>query len=162
MKLALNGALTLGTRDGANVEIGQEVGDENIFFFGLPVETAERLRREGGHDPWRYYTGHPELRAVLDMIGQGGFSHGEPERYRPIVDTLTRHGDHYLLLADYADYIACQERVGAVWRDTEEWSRKAIINVARMGRFSSDVTVADYAADIWGVPVGTEPGGLMA
>jgi starch phosphorylase len=153
MKLALNGALTIGTRDGANVEIGQEVGEENIFFFGLDAATAERLRYQGGHDPWRHYTGDPELHAVLDMIGQGAFSPGEPDRYRPIVDSLTHHGDHYLLLADYADYIACQERVGLAYRDAEDWSRKAIINVARMGRFSSDVTVADYAQEIWGVPV---------
>ncbi|MBB4284752.1 glycogen/starch/alpha-glucan phosphorylase [Roseospira goensis] len=158
MKLALNGALTIGTRDGANVEIGQEVGEENIFFFGLPAAEAEALRHRGGHDPWRYYTGDPELRAVLDMIGQGGFSQGEPDRYRLIVDSLTRHGDYYLLLADYADYIACQDRVGLAYRDSDDWTRKAIINVARMGRFSSDVTVADYAADIWGVPVRTEPG----
>ena len=160
MKLALNGALTIGTRDGANVEIGEEVGEENIFFFGLPVEKAERLRHHGGHDPWRHYTGNPELRAVLDMIGQGGFSHGEPDRYRLIVDSLTRHGDYYLLLADYADYIACQERVGQAFLDKDEWTRKAILNVARMGRFSSDVTVADYAADIWGVPVQTDPSAL--
>jgi starch phosphorylase len=160
MKLALNGALTIGTRDGANVEIGQEVGEENIFFFGLTADTAEAMRTRGGHDPWRYYTGDPELHAVLDMIGQGAFSPQEPDRYRAIVDSLTRHGDHYLLLADYADYIACQERVGLAYRDAEEWSRKAIINVARMGRFSSDVTVADYAADIWGVPVSEGPGGM--
>jgi len=152
MKLALNGALTIGTRDGANVEIGEEVGEENIFFFGLTADKAEALRTKGGHDPWRYYTGDPELHAVLDMIGQGAFSPSEPDRYRGIVDSLTRHGDNYLLLADYADYIACQDRVGLAYRDQEEWSRKAIINVARMGRFSSDVTVADYAADIWGVP----------
>jgi starch phosphorylase len=152
MKLALNGALTIGTRDGANVEIGEEVGEENIFFFGLPVEKAEHLRNNGSHDPWQYYTGDPELHAVLDMIGQGGFSHAEPDRYRPIVDSLTRHGDHYLLLADYADYIACQDRVGRAYLDTDAWTRMAILNVARMGKFSSDVTVADYAADIWGVP----------
>ncbi|KAA5606698.1 glycogen/starch/alpha-glucan phosphorylase [Roseospira marina] len=158
MKLALNGALTIGTRDGANVEIGDEVGEENIFFFGLSAERANAMRTRGGHDPWQYYTGDPDLHMVLDMIGQGAFSPDEPDRYRPIVDSLTRHGDYYLLLADYADYVACQERVGRAYQDADTWSRMAILNVARIGRFSSDVTVADYAADIWHVPVQTEPG----
>ncbi|MQX35264.1 glycogen/starch/alpha-glucan family phosphorylase [Roseospira navarrensis] len=160
MKLALNGALTIGTRDGANVEIGEEVGEENIFFFGLTADKAEVLRTKGGHDPWQYYTGDPELHMVLDMIGQGAFSPAEPDRYRAIVDTLTRHGDYYLLLADYADYIACQERVGLAYRDDEAWSRKAILNVARMGRFSSDVTVSEYAREIWRVPVRDDPAGM--
>jgi len=159
MKLALNGALTIGTRDGANIEIGDEVGEDNIFFFGLEAEQAETLRRNGGHDPWRYYTGDPELHRVLDMIGRGAFSHEEPDRYRPIVDSLTRHGDYYLLLADYADYIAAQDRVGMAWRDQQSWTHKAILNVARMGRFSSDVTVMDYAQDIWRVSARLEEGG---
>jgi len=161
MKLALNGALTIGTRDGANIEIGEEVGEENIFFFGLKADQAEALRKNGGHDPWRYYTGHPELREVLDMIGRGVFCHDDPERYRPIVDSLTRYGDYYLLLADYADYVSTQEAVGTAWQDPSDWTRKAILNVARMGRFSSDVTVMDYATDIWKVAARLEQGEAM-
>lgn len=162
MKLALNGALTIGTRDGANIEIGHEVGEDNIFFFGLEAEQAETLRTTGGHDPWRYYTGDPELHRVLDMIGRGAFCHDDPDRYRLIVDSLTRQGDYYLLLADYADYVATQQRVGLAWRDRDTWTRKAILNVARMGRFSSDVTVMDYAQDIWRVSARLEEGGTAS
>ncbi len=150
MKLALNGALTIGTMDGANVEICEEVGKDNIFIFGLNTEeVAERYRQ--GYQPWDYYHGNHELKAVLDMIGNGFFSPEEPHRFRPIMDNLTTHGDHYLLLADYGAYIACQENVDALYRDTDEWSRKTIINIANMGKFSSDRTIQQYAAEIWGI-----------
>mgnify|MGYP001602346574 FL=1 len=149
MKLALNGALTIGTLDGANVEMLEEVGKENIFIFGLnAADAAQRL--QGGYDPQRISDENPELRQVLDMIGSGYFSPDEPELFRPIVDTLTR-GDHFLLLADYAAYVSAQERVDALYRDPEAWTRAAVLNVAHMGKFSSDRTVGEYAEKIWNV-----------
>jgi len=150
MKMALNGALTIGTLDGANIEIGEEVGDDNIFIFGLTTEQVVELR-ERGYNPWEYYNGNPELQQALDMIGNGFFSMDEPERYRAIYENLTWNGDHYLLLADYASYIACQERVNALYRDPDEWARRAILNVAHMGKFSSDRTIQEYAKKVWGV-----------
>ncbi|MBU1690115.1 MAG: glycogen/starch/alpha-glucan phosphorylase [Gammaproteobacteria bacterium] len=150
MKLALNGALTIGTLDGANVEIRDEVGTDNIFIFGLnTAEVAEITSK--GYNPWDYYHGNQELRQVLDMIGSGYFSPDEPERFRPIIDSLTAGGDQYLLLADYTDYIACQEKIDALYRNPAEWARKAILNVAGMGKFSSDRTIREYAENIWGV-----------
>ena len=143
MKLALNGALTLGTLDGANVEIRDAVGADNIFIFGHSVEEIARLRREG-YDPWRYYRENAELRQALDMIVAGYFSPDDPGRFRPLVDDLL-NGDPFLLLADYGDYIACQERVEALYRDPEEWSRRAILNVAHMAWFSADRAVREYA-----------------
>ena len=150
MKLALNGALTIGTMDGANVEICEEVGEDNIFIFGMNTdEVAEKYQH--GYQPWDYYHGNHELKEVLDMINSGFFSPDEPARFRPIFDNLTQHGDHYLLLADYASYISSQEKVDALYHDTDEWSRKAIINVANMGKFSSDRTIKQYAEEIWNV-----------
>ena len=150
MKLALNGALTIGTLDGANIEIRDEVGADNIFIFGLNSAEVAELQDQG-YNPWDYYHGNEELRHVLDMIGSGYFSSDEPGRYRPIVDALTRDGDRYLLLADYAAYLACHEKVEALYRKTGEWTRKAILNVAGMGKFSSDRTIKEYAEKIWGV-----------
>ncbi len=150
MKLALNGALTVGTRDGANIEIAEEVGEENLFFFGLSADQVKSVRAQG-YDPWMYYDGNPVLRQVLDQVRDGAFSPGQPDLYRPIFDLLTGHGDHYLLLADFADYLACQDRVDALYRREDEWTRRAILNTARMGRFSSDLTVLGYAAEIWGL-----------
>lgn len=150
MKLALNGALTIGTLDGANIEIREAVGPGNIFIFGLNAEEVARLRAEG-YDPWRHYHENAELRQVLDMIRDGFFSPQEPDRYRAVFDVLTVGGDHYLLLADYAAYVACQEEVDRVYRDRDEWLRRAILNIARMGRFSSDRTIREYAETIWNV-----------
>jgi starch phosphorylase len=150
MKMALNGALTIGTLDGANVEIKEEVGDDNIFIFGLTTEQVAETRAHG-YNPWDYYHGNAELRQVLDMINTGFFSVDEPERYRPIFDVLLNKGDHYMLLADYASYIATQEAVGRLYQDKEEWTRRAILNVARMGKFSSDRTIRQYADNIWKV-----------
>ena len=148
MKLALNGALTIGTLDGANVEIGEEVGAENIFIFGLTAEEVSRVKASG-YQPWDYYHANGELREVLDMIGSGFFSPDNPDRFKPIVDVLLRNGDHYLLLADYAAYIACQEKVETAYRNQEQWVRSAILNVANMGKFSSDRTISQYAEQIW-------------
>jgi len=150
MKLALNGALTIGTLDGANVEIRDEVGQENIFIFGLTADGVAELQQRG-YNPWDYYNANQELKQVLDMISSGYFSPEDLGRFRAITDALTHHGDHYLLLADYADYIACQQRVDELYRDTTAWTRKAILNVASMGKFSSDRTVSEYAQEIWRV-----------
>ncbi|MFV1921772.1 MAG: glycogen/starch/alpha-glucan phosphorylase [Methylotenera sp.] len=150
MKMALNGALTIGTLDGANVEIKEEVGDENIFIFGLTTpEVAET--KANGYNPWDYYDANPALKEVIDMIGSGFFSVEEPNRYQAIYDNLLNNGDNYLLLADYASYIEKQEEVASLYKDQEEWSRRAILNVAQVAKFSSDRTIAEYAENIWNV-----------
>ncbi|MGA1657251.1 MAG: glycogen/starch/alpha-glucan phosphorylase [Methylophilaceae bacterium] len=148
MKMALNGALTIGTLDGANVEIMQEVGDENIFIFGLKADEVS-VTKSNGYNPWDYYNSNPELKETLDMITSGYFSIEEPGRYQAIFDNLLNKGDQYLLLADYASYIQTQEHVSGLYKDKEEWSRRAILNVARMGKFSSDRSIREYADNIW-------------
>ena len=150
MKLALNGALTIGTDDGANIEIRQNVGDDNIFIFGLLAHEVAAQRAAGYH-PVQLYEGNPRLKAVLDAIGGGGFSPDEPGRYRGLVDALLWGGDHYLLLADYEAYLAAQARVDALYRQPEAWARKSVLNVAGMGAFSSDRTIGEYARTIWNV-----------
>jgi starch phosphorylase len=148
MKLALNGAITIGTLDGANVEMKDEIGDENIFIFGLTArQVAER--RAAGYDPWTVYESNAELRQTLDMIATGYFSVDAPRFFQPLFDSLTSGGDHYMLLADYASYIACQERADALFRDEDAWTACAVRNVAGMGRFSSDRAVQEYADLIW-------------
>jgi starch phosphorylase len=149
MKLALNGALTIGTLDGANIEILEEVGKENIFIFGLTSDEATQLRQN--YNPWDYYHQIPELKKVLDMIRTGYFSPDQVNLFEPLVNSLTDGGDRYLLLADYADYIACQQKVDELYHNREEWTRKAILNVANMGKFSSDRTINEYAKEIWQV-----------
>ncbi|MFT3665676.1 glycogen/starch/alpha-glucan phosphorylase [Piscinibacter sp.] len=150
MKLALNGALTIGTDDGANIEIRQHVGDDNIFIFGLKTPEVQALRA-GGYQPMRWYEGNPQLRNVLDAIAGGAFSPEEPGRYRGLVDSLLWGGDHYLLLADFAAYVETQARVDALYRQRDEWAARAIANVAGMGAFSSDRTIREYARQIWGM-----------
>jgi starch phosphorylase len=149
MKLALNGALTIGTDDGANIEIREQVGDDNIFIFGLRTPQVEATRRDGWH-PAQIAAADPALQQVLDVIGGGLFSPDEPGRYRGLVDSLLQV-DHYLLLADYADYVATQARVDALFARPADWQRKAVLNVAGMGPFSSDRTIAKYAREIWRV-----------
>ena len=149
MKLALNGALTIGTLDGANIEIREEVGAENIFIFGLKAEQVAEIRARG-YRPRDYYEGNSELHAVIDMIGEGFFSPEQPQRYRELIDDLLEH-DPFLVLADYAAYVAAQEQVDAVYKEPEEWARRAMLNIARMGHFSIDRTVCQYAELIWGV-----------
>jgi len=147
MKFALNGALTIGTMDGANIEIREEVGDDNIFIFGLTADQVAALRDH--YDPQAYYRSNDRLRRVLDMIADGTFSPQQPDLFAPIVDALLHRGDAYMLLADYAAYVECQERVSQSYRDREAWTRKSIANVAHMGKFSSDRTIEQYAKEIW-------------
>jgi starch phosphorylase len=148
MKFALNGALTIGTLDGANVEMRENVGPENIFIFGNTTPEVADIRAHG-YQPRDIYEQNDELRRVLDAIRDGAFSAGEPARYQGIYDALVNWGDHYLLLADYASYVAKQAEVDALYRDSDAWTRKAILNVAGMGAFSSDRTIAQYAHEIW-------------
>ena len=150
MKLALNGALTIGTLDGANIEIRERVGEENFFAFGLDIAGVTRLRAEAYH-PAAIYHADARLQQALDMICTGYFSPQEPERYRALVDRLLDGGDRFLVLADVVDYLACQQRVDVLWGDPEAWTRAAIHNVAAMGHFSSDRTVREYAERVWGV-----------
>jgi len=149
MKLALNGALTIGTLDGANIEIREEVGAENFFLFGLTVDEI-RARRAAGYQPRRLYEEDPELRAVIDLLGSEAVSPGNRGRFRPLVDALLDH-DEYMLLADYRAYVACQDQVAEAYQDQERWTRMSILNTARMGKFSSDRSVREYCETIWRV-----------
>ena len=150
MKLSLNGALTIGTLDGANVEIGEEVGDDNIFIFGLTVEEVEALWNNG-YSSMDYYWGDEELRDVIDWLCSDYFS-GEKEAFANIRHSLLEGGDQFLVLADYASYIEAQDRVGEAFKDKENWARMAILNTARVGKFSSDRTIQEYADEIWNLP----------
>ena len=150
MKFALNGALTIGTLDGANVEIREHVGDENIFIFGNTTPEVETLRRNG-YSPRKYFEEDAELHQVLTQIATGVFSPQEPERYRNIFDSLVNLGDHYQLLADYRSYVDTQDKVDALYRQPEEWQRRAAMNIANMGYFSSDRTIQEYADEIWNI-----------
>jgi len=149
MKYSLNGALTIGTLDGANIEIMEEVGRENIFIFGMTTEQVSGLKK-AGYIPMDYYYRNQELKQTIDMIGNGSFSPGNPSLFKPIVDTLLGD-DNYMLLADYASYIACQEKVDRLYLQPFEWAKISIINTACMGKFSSDRTIAEYAEEIWGI-----------
>lgn len=149
MKLSLNGALTVGTLDGANIEIEEAVGPENFFAFGMTVEQVQ-AQRAAGYSPRAFYDTDAELREVLDMIADGYFSPDDPGRFRPIVDSLLG-SDHYMVLGDFRSYMACQQDIEAAFRDPDSWSRRAILNVARLGHLSSDRAVVDYARDIWNI-----------
>ena len=148
MKFALNGALTIGTLDGANVEIKEEVGDDNIFIFGLTVEEVDELRRTG-YNPHTYYNENPELKRALDQIRDGYFSPENKHLFDPIINALLNEGDYFMVLADYEDYVKEQEKVEEVFKDEDEWNKRAIINVAKVGKFSSDRTIKDYNDEIW-------------
>ena len=151
MKFALNGALTIGTLDGANVEIGEEVGDDNIFIFGLKVEEVAALRQQG-YNPHHYYNQNPELKAVLDWLQSDAFTPGEHGAFRPLVDSILQGGDPFLVCADYASYIQAQGEVDKAFRDRDRWAKMAILNTARVGKFSSDRTISQYAEEIWNLP----------
>lgn len=148
MKLSLNGALTIGTLDGANVEIKEEVGDENIFIFGMTVEEVEALSASG-YNPWDYYRRDEELRAIIDWLGSDYFTPGEHGAFAQLHGSLVHGGDPYKVLADFRSYSDCQARIDAAYRDSGKWAKMAILNTARMGKFSSDRTIREYADEIW-------------
>ncbi|MDD5141287.1 MAG: glycogen/starch/alpha-glucan phosphorylase [Verrucomicrobiales bacterium] len=156
MKFAMNGALTIGTLDGANVEIREEVGAENFFLFGLTAEQVDAVKSRG-YRPREYYERNAELRDVLDFIASGALAGGDTNLFRPLVDNLLVH-DPFLVLADYQAYIECQEKVSALWRDPQAWTRTSILNAARMGKFSSDRSIRDYCAQVWNITPGSKPG----
>ena len=151
MKLALNGALTMGTMDGANIEMREQIGDENIFIFGLTTDGVRDLKHQG-YTPRHYYESNPALQKVVDMIGNGFFSPAEPNRYRVLSETLL-NSDPFMVLADFQSYLEVSDRADAVYRNPAEWNRMAILNTARMGYFSSDRTIKEYAEKIWGIDV---------
>jgi glycogen phosphorylase len=147
MKFQMNGALTIGTLDGANIEIREEVGDENFFLFGMDTRQVQWLR-ESGYRPMDLYESQPELRVVIDLIKDGFFSRGNSEMFRDLIDNLL-HQDPYMVLADYRAYAECQQRVDAAFGDVDRWTRMSILNTARSGKFSSDRTIREYCAEIW-------------
>jgi starch phosphorylase len=150
MKFALNGAITIGTWDGANIEMAQSMGEDNMFVFGLRADAVARIKALG-YDARLHVEENRQLRAVIDAIGGGAYSPGEPERYRGLVDGLLNH-DTYMLMADFTDYVATQARVDALYRDPPAWATRALLNVAAMGPFSSDRTVREYADKVWTAP----------
>ena len=150
MKFQLNGALTVGTLDGANVEIRQEVGAENFFLFGKTVEEVEALR-QSGYNPWDVYNSNPAVRRVLDAIKNNFFNLDQPGLYQPIWDTLLAHGDYYLVLTEFEAYVQCQAEISKVFEDKERWAKMCILNIANSGKFSTDRTIAEYAREIWNI-----------
>jgi glycogen phosphorylase len=153
MKFAMNGALTIGTLDGANVEIREEVGPENFFLFGLNAAEVQDVKARG-YRPRDWYERNDVLREVLNYIASGALAGGDASLFRPLVANLLEH-DPFLVLADYQPYVECQEQVSALWRQPHQWTRVAILNAARMGKFSSDRSIRDYCERVWGVRVGT-------
>ncbi len=149
MKFSMNGALTIGTLDGANIEIRESVGPENFFLFGLTADEIRALRASG-YQPYEHYDQNPALKEALDLISSGHFSGGDRELFRPLVDSLKYH-DEYFVLADFQSYVDCQQTVSHAWADQRHWTRMSILNTARMGYFSSDRTITDYCRDIWKV-----------
>ncbi len=149
MKFALNGALTIGTLDGANIEIREAVGEENFFTFGKTIEEVKAIRAAGSHNPWDYYNNSPEIRHILDCLSGDFLNLEQPGLYRPIREALLEFGDYYLHLADFPSYLETQKRVDEVYRDRDAWSRMCLLNIANMGQFSSDRTILEYARDIW-------------
>jgi glycogen phosphorylase len=147
MKFAMNGALTIGTLDGANIEIRHEVGQDNFFLFGLTAEEV-REKRAAGYHPWDYYQTNPHLREAVDLISSGHFSHGDRNLFKPLVDSLLTY-DPYLLFADYKSYVSCQELVSQAYKHEDKWTRMSIFNMTRMGKFSSDRAIREYCDEIW-------------
>jgi len=159
MKLSMNGALTIGTWDGANIEIAEEVGSENIFVFGHKTHELVHMQEGNKYDPWHYYRNDRELQRVIDSIRDNHFAPNEGNVFENIYKHLMEQGDVYCHLADYRMYIECQEKVSKTYQDKDAWARMAVLNVARMSKFSSDRTIHEYAKEIWGLkalPI-TEP-----
>ncbi|MEL7068548.1 MAG: glycogen/starch/alpha-glucan phosphorylase [Cyanobacteria bacterium J06581_3] len=149
MKFAMNGALTIGTLDGANVEIREAVGAENFFLFGMTADEVDKLKFEG-YSPWDYYQTNPQLKDAIDLIASGHFSQGDTDLFKPLLDKLLHH-DPFMLLADYQAYVDCQQQVSEAYRDQSQWTRMSILNAVRMGRFSSDRSIQEYCDRIWHV-----------
>jgi len=149
MKFSMNGALTIGTLDGANVEIREEVGAENFFLFGLTADQVQE-KLQLGYQPRDFYNSNLELRTAIDLINSGVFSHGDSELFRPLTENLLNH-DPFMVLADYEAYVECQDEAGQAYQDRAHWNRMSILNVARMGKFSSDRSIQEYASKIWKV-----------
>jgi starch phosphorylase len=149
MKFMMNGALTIGTRDGATIEMAEEAGEDNFFLFGLTAQQVAESR--SWYSPWWHYENEPEIRAALDLLFSDHFSRYEPGIFGPIRDTLLVRGDYYMHLADLTAYAQAQTRAGLVYKDADAWARKAVINVACSGKFSSDRTIREYARDVWHV-----------
>ena len=149
MKFAMNGALTIGTLDGANVEIREAVGHDHFFLFGLTAQEVQRARARG-YNPRSHYESHAGLRQAIDQIDTGFFSNGDRTVFRPLVESLL-DSDHYMLFADYQAYVDCQQRVSEAYRDRANWTRMSILKAARVGRFSSDRSIREYCRDIWNV-----------
>jgi starch phosphorylase len=147
MKFMMNGALTIGTRDGATIEMAREAGEENFFMFGLTAQQVADSR--GRYNPYWHYEHEPETRAALDLIFSNHFSRYEPGVFEPLRDTLLTNGDYYMHLADLRSYLEADGRLVELHANPEEWARKAILNVAGSGKFSSDRTIAEYASEIW-------------
>jgi starch phosphorylase len=147
MKFAMNGALTIGTLDGANIEIREEVGEENFFLFGLTAPEVQQ-QKAAGYNPRVYYEANAELKEAIDALTSGEFSHGDKSLFAPLVNSLLSN-DEYMLLCDYKSYIDCQDQVSLAYRDQGEWTRKSMLNVARSGKFSSDRSIRDYCSGIW-------------
>jgi len=149
MKFSMNGALTIGTLDGANIEIREAVGEENFFLFGLTPDEAH-MKQAQGYNPMQYIESNNELREVVNLLSGGFLSNGNPDLFKPLVDSLLYH-DEYMVLADYSSYMEAQDRVAAAYRDQEQWMSMSILNVARIGKFSSDRSIREYAEKIWNV-----------
>lgn len=155
MKFSMNGALTIGTLDGANIEIREEAGAENFFLFGLTAHEVAKLKQQG-YKPWEYYEQNAELKQTIDRIASGFFSHGDRNMFKPLVDSLM-YNDPYMLFADYQDYVDCQDKVDRAYADQDNWVKMSILNSIRMGKFSSDRTIGEYCQQIWDVkPVKVE------
>jgi starch phosphorylase len=149
MKFSMNGALTIGTLDGANIEIREEVGSENFFLFGLTSEAVFDLKSKG-YNPEHVYESNAQLKETIDLIGSGLFSPEDPKLFKPLIDSML-YNDEYMTLADYQSYVDCQEEVSRSYGDQEKWTRMSILNVARMGKFSSDRSIWEYSKHIWRV-----------
>ena len=151
MKMSMNGALTIGTLDGANIEIRDKVGAENFFLFGKTAREVKQLWIEGYH-PRAIYDSNPELREAIDCVASGNFCHAQKDLFRPLVDSLLNL-DLFMVLADYQSYIDCQTAVAQAYRDRQHWTTMSILNAARMGKFSADRAIQEYCRDIWNTPV---------